>query len=74
MTYLKNCLTVLLSGIAPPDLITFLETNLPKKKKNVVLGVQEAKLAGSITEGVPGLKMTFGGPVTEVWKGIAWNE
>ncbi|PAV58483.1 hypothetical protein WR25_17090 [Diploscapter pachys] len=66
---LVNCNSIS-EGIAPPDLITFLETNLPKKKKSVVLGVQEAKLAGSIIEGIPGLKMTFGGPVTEILRGI----
>ena len=52
------------------DLLNFLESNLPKKKKKVLLGVGDSRLAGSIVEALPGLRVTFTGVVQEVLRGI----
>ncbi|KAK6051723.1 NOP5NT domain protein [Cooperia oncophora] len=53
-------------GLAHADLINFLESSLPQKKKKLVLGVNDSKLAGSLTEANVGIKLVFGGVVTEV--------
>ncbi|VDP08771.1 unnamed protein product [Heligmosomoides polygyrus] len=57
-------------GIAHPDLINFLESSLPQKKKKLVLGVNDSKLAGSLTEANVGTKLVFGGVVTEILRGV----
>ncbi|KAL8784443.1 MAG: hypothetical protein Q9213_003966 [Squamulea squamosa] len=42
-------------GMASDYLISFLEANLPSAKKNVILGVSDKALAGSIKDAFPGL-------------------
>lgn len=59
----------LFSGLMHPDLITFLEENLPKKKKKVLIGVNDQKLAGAIAETL-GVKVAFTGVVPEILRGI----
>ncbi|PIO65435.1 NOP5NT domain protein [Teladorsagia circumcincta] len=60
----------LLSGLAHADLINFLESSLPQKKKKLILGVNDSKLAGSLTEANVGIKLVFGGVVTEILRGV----
>ena len=57
-------------GTVHPDLLNFLESNLPKKKKNVLLGVGDSKLGLSIGEVIPKLKCAFTGVVPEIIRGI----
>lgn len=66
---LENC-NAISEGLAHTDLIAFLENNLPKKKKKVVLGINDSKLAGSLTEAIPEMKLVFGGVITEILRGI----
>lgn len=47
-----------------------MESNLPKKKKNVLLGVGDSKLGLSIGELIPKLKCAFTGVVPEIIRGI----
>lgn len=54
---------LLIAGLAHPDLLRFLDENLPKKKKKVLLGVNDQKLAGALAD--LEVKLTFGG-VTQV--------
>lgn len=56
-------------GLAHTDLISFLENSLPVKKK-IVLGVNDSKLAGSLTEANLGVRLVFGGVVTEILRGV----
>lgn len=53
-------------GLAHTDLINFLESSLPQKKKKLLLGVNDSKLAGSLSEANLGIQLVFGGVVTEV--------
>ncbi|CAB3397380.1 unnamed protein product [Caenorhabditis bovis] len=62
---LENC-NAISEGLAHPDLTNFLVKSLPKKKKHVVLGINDSKLAGSLSEAIPELKLVFGGVITEV--------
>lgn len=57
-------------GLVHPDLLNFLESNLPKKKKKVTLGVLDSKLASSISEQIDGIKCPFSGVVPEILRGI----
>ncbi|VDO62816.1 unnamed protein product [Haemonchus placei] len=57
-------------GLAHADLINFLESSLPQKKKKLILGVNDSKLAGSLTEANVGIKLVFGGVVTEILRGV----
>nr|CDJ90260.1 NOP5 and NOSIC and Pre-mRNA processing ribonucleoprotein domain containing protein [Haemonchus contortus] len=57
-------------GLAHADLINFLESSLPQKKKKLTLGVNDSKLAGSLTEANVGIKLVFGGVVTEILRGV----
>ncbi|WKY11028.1 hypothetical protein Q1695_002960 [Nippostrongylus brasiliensis] len=57
-------------GLAHTDLINFLESSLPQKRKKLLLGVNDSKLAGSLTEANVGMKLVFGGVVTEILRGI----
>lgn len=52
------------------DLLNFLESNLPKKKKNVLLGVGDSKLGLSIGEAIPKLRCAFTGVIPEIIRGI----
>ncbi|EFP07111.1 hypothetical protein CRE_12866 [Caenorhabditis remanei] len=65
---LENCNSIS-EGLAHPDLTNFLQKSLPKKKKHVVLGINDSKLAGSLTEAFPDLKLVFGGVITEILRG-----
>lgn len=65
---LENCNSIS-EGIAHADLVNFLDSNLPKKKK-AILGINDAKLAGSLVEAIPELRPTFGGVITEILRGI----
>ncbi|PIC27141.1 hypothetical protein B9Z55_019482 [Caenorhabditis nigoni] len=65
---LENCNSIS-EGLAHPDLTNFLQKELPKKKKHVVLGINDSKLAGSLTEAFPDLKLVFGGVITEILRG-----
>ncbi|CAB3397379.1 unnamed protein product [Caenorhabditis bovis] len=66
---LENC-NAISEGLAHPDLTNFLVKSLPKKKKHVVLGINDSKLAGSLSEAIPELKLVFGGVITEILRGI----
>ncbi|CAI4225193.1 unnamed protein product [Auanema sp. JU1783] len=66
---LENCNSIS-EGIAHADLISFLESNLPQKKKKCLLGINDSKLAGSLTEAIPDIKLVFGGVITEILRGI----
>ncbi|KJH42860.1 snoRNA binding domain protein [Dictyocaulus viviparus] len=57
-------------GLAHTDLINFLESSLPKKKKKIILGVNDPRLASSLSEADLDLKLVFGGVVTEILRGI----
>uniref|UniRef100_A0A183CAI9 Nucleolar protein 56 n=1 Tax=Globodera pallida TaxID=36090 RepID=A0A183CAI9_GLOPA len=57
-------------GVVHVDLLNFLEANLPKKKKKVLLGVGEQRLAASLVEAMPGIRVTFTGVVQELMRGI----
>ncbi|VDM80304.1 unnamed protein product [Strongylus vulgaris] len=52
-------------GLAHADLLNFLESSLPHKKKKLLLGVNDSKLAGSLSEANLGVQLIFGGVVTE---------
>lgn len=66
---LENCNSVS-EGLVHADLLNFLESNLPKKKKKILLGVADSKIGASICENIPGLKCTFTGVVPEIIRGI----
>lgn len=58
-------------GLVHHDLLTFLESNLPKKKKKrVVLGVADSKLASAISESIEGIKCPYSGVVPEIMRGV----
>ena len=52
------------------DLLNFLEANLPKKKKKVLLGIGDSHIGSSIAEQIPVMRITFTGVVTEILRGI----
>jgi nucleolar protein 56 len=52
------------------DLLNFLDAQLPKKKKKVLLGVGDSHLAASIAEQMPAIRVTFTGVVGEIMRGI----
>uniref|UniRef100_A0A914HXE5 Nucleolar protein 56 n=1 Tax=Globodera rostochiensis TaxID=31243 RepID=A0A914HXE5_GLORO len=56
-------------GVVHVDLLNFLEANLPKKKKKVLLGVGEQRLAASLVEAMPGLLFLASWPI-ELMRGI----
>lgn len=58
------------SGLLTEELKAFLETNLPKKKSKVQLGVNDPKLGAAINEGLS-VGVTHVGVVPEVggWSG-----
>ncbi|CAJ0585135.1 unnamed protein product, partial [Mesorhabditis spiculigera] len=66
---LENCNSIS-EGVAHADLINFLQQNLPQKKKKVIIGVNDGKLASSLVESFPELKPTFGNLITEILRGI----
>jgi RNA processing factor Prp31 len=51
------------------DLTNFLEENLPKKKKKVLLGCSDNKLASAIVETL-GVQAAYTGVVPEIMRGI----
>ena len=55
------------------DLLDFLEEHLPKKKKKVLLGVNDSRLGASIAEKFPGIRITFSGVISEILRGIRTN-
>ena len=57
-------------GMAAPELMTFLQANLPKKLKKVTLGVMEPKLGAHLGEEIEGLKVAHGGAIPEILRGI----
>lgn len=61
-----NCVS---EGLAHPDLINFLEAQLPKKKKKALLGLGDNKVASAISEQIPGLKLQHTGIVPEILRG-----
>uniref|UniRef100_A0A0N5A9S9 Nucleolar protein 56 n=1 Tax=Syphacia muris TaxID=451379 RepID=A0A0N5A9S9_9BILA len=67
---LENCNAVS-EGLVHQDLLNFLDANLPKKKKKkVILGVGDQKLASSISEAIEGLKCPYSGVVQEILRGV----
>lgn len=56
-------------GLVTEELRLFLESNLPAKRKNVVLGVSDSKLGAAIAEDL-NISCKHGGPVSEVIRGI----
>ncbi|VDD85178.1 unnamed protein product, partial [Enterobius vermicularis] len=67
---LENC-NAISEGLVHHDLLTFLESNLPKKKKKrVVLGVADSKLASAISESIEGIKCPYSGVVPEIMRGV----
>nr|XP_028600399.1 nucleolar protein 56 [Podarcis muralis] len=56
-------------GILHEDLRLLLETNLPAKKKKVVVGVSDAKIGAAIQEEL-GFQCQAGGVVAEITRGI----
>ncbi|KAL3101996.1 hypothetical protein niasHS_003405 [Heterodera schachtii] len=68
-------------GIIHIDLLNFLEANLPKKKKKVLLGVGDQRLSASLVEALPAqsfnfphfllcIRVAFTGVVQELLRGI----
>ncbi|KAI1724044.1 snoRNA binding domain, fibrillarin domain-containing protein [Ditylenchus destructor] len=66
---LENC-NMISEGLVHPDLLNFLDANLPKKKKKVLLGLADSRLGQSIGDQIPGLRCTFTGVVPEIVRGI----
>uniref|UniRef100_A0A0R3RQB9 Nucleolar protein 56 n=1 Tax=Elaeophora elaphi TaxID=1147741 RepID=A0A0R3RQB9_9BILA len=67
---LENC-TSISEGQLHPDLLHFLEANLPRKKKRTVtLAVGDARLAVPISEQITGVKCQISGVVPELMRGI----
>lgn len=67
---LENC-NSLSEGHLHPDLLNFLEANLPRKKKKVVtLAVGDSRLASAISEQITGIKCQISGVVPELMRGI----
>jgi nucleolar protein 56 len=61
----------IISGQVHQDLLNFLESFLPKKKKKVLLGVADSRLAVSITEAFQSvLRCTFATVVQEILRGV----
>jgi len=56
-------------GLATDDLKLFMTSNLPKKKKSLVVGVLDPKLGGVLAEEV-GIKVSHIGVVPEIIRGI----
>ncbi|KAF7252653.1 Nucleolar protein 56 [Varanus komodoensis] len=56
-------------GILHEDLRLFLETNLPAKKKKVLVGVSDAKIGAAVQEEL-GYQCQTGGVVAEITRGI----
>uniref|UniRef100_A0AC35UIF6 NOSIC domain-containing protein n=1 Tax=Rhabditophanes sp. KR3021 TaxID=114890 RepID=A0AC35UIF6_9BILA len=69
---LDNCNSIS-EGICHPDLINFLEANLPKKKSKVTLGCVDNRLAGSLVEAFPKINVLFTGVVPEILRGIRFH-
>jgi len=65
---LENC-NFISEGAVHDDLKTFLDANLPKKRKKVNVGVIDAKLGSSIAEDL-GVKCVISGVVPEIIRGI----
>uniref|UniRef100_A0AC34QRH5 Nop domain-containing protein n=1 Tax=Panagrolaimus sp. JU765 TaxID=591449 RepID=A0AC34QRH5_9BILA len=65
---LENC-NFISEGTIHDDLRTFLESNLPKKRKNLTLGLIDTKLGSSINEDI-GIKCQVSGVVPELLRGI----
>ncbi|VDK66979.1 unnamed protein product [Onchocerca ochengi] len=67
---LENCNSVS-EGQLHPDLLNFLEANLPRKKKRTVtLAVGDSKLASAISDQITGVKCQISGIVPELMRGI----
>ncbi|XP_053110558.1 nucleolar protein 56 [Hemicordylus capensis] len=67
-TALEN-INAVSEGILHEDLRLLLETNLPAKKKKVLLGVSDAKIGAAIQEEL-GYQCQTGGVVAEITRGI----
>uniref|UniRef100_A0A7E4V7X1 Nucleolar protein 56 n=1 Tax=Panagrellus redivivus TaxID=6233 RepID=A0A7E4V7X1_PANRE len=65
---LDNC-NAISESIIHEDLANFLEANLPKKRKKVILGVTNPTLGGAIAESV-GVKVTASGVTPEIIRGV----
>lgn len=52
-----------------PDLVNFLDENLPKKKKKVLIGFGDGKLAAAAVETL-GVRAVYTGVVPEILRGI----
>jgi len=61
-----NCVA---EGTVHEDLHNFLDANLPKKRKKVLLGVGDSRIGSSIAEQL-GVKCAFTGVIPEVIRGI----
>ncbi|CAG9540797.1 unnamed protein product [Cercopithifilaria johnstoni] len=67
---LENCYSIS-EGQLHPDLLNFLEANLPRKKKKIVtLAVGDSRLASAISEQITGIKCQISGIVPELMRGI----
>uniref|UniRef100_A0A915PHU0 Nucleolar protein 56 n=1 Tax=Setaria digitata TaxID=48799 RepID=A0A915PHU0_9BILA len=67
---LENC-NKLSESQLHPDLLNFLEANLPRRKKRTVtLAVGDPKLASAISEQITGVKCQISGIVPELMRGI----
>ncbi|VDK67486.1 unnamed protein product [Litomosoides sigmodontis] len=67
---LENCNSIS-EGQLHPDLLNFLEANLPRRKKKVVtLAVGDSRLASTISEQITGVKCQISGVVPELIRGI----
>ncbi|VBB33959.1 unnamed protein product, partial [Acanthocheilonema viteae] len=67
---LENCNSIS-EGQLCPDLLNFLEANLPRKKKRVVtLAVGDSRLASAINEQISGVKCQISGVVPELLRGV----
>jgi len=56
-------------GIVTEDLQLFLDTNLPSKRKKIIVGVAEPKLGAAISEALS-VKCQHTGPVPEILRGV----
>ncbi|KAM3719189.1 Nucleolar protein [Dirofilaria immitis] len=67
---LENCNSVS-EGQLHPNLLNFLEANLPRKKKRMVtLAVGDSRLASAIGDQITGVKCQISGVVPELMRGI----
>ncbi|XP_059087007.1 nucleolar protein 56-like [Tigriopus californicus] len=60
-------------GMASEELKIFLQANLPKKLKKVLLGMQEPKLGAFLAEELDGLKVTHVGGSAEILRGVRFH-